>query len=83
MVDEDKEMANLINDSLGEVFSEIPTSPSFPETRKLPCSTALSSVTFGVQQIKAQLGRLKANTSPGPDGVRAKMLIEIRDHLAA
>lgn len=83
VVDEDKDIANIINNSLGEVFSEIPTTPSFMETRKVPSSTVLSLATFGEQQIKAKLGKLKANTSPGPDGVRAKMLIEIREYLAA
>ena len=83
LVEDDKDMANLINNTLGEVFTESPSNPSLPDTRRLPCSSPLSSVTFNMIQIRDQLGKMKSNTSPGPDGVRAKMIIELKDDLSA
>ena len=83
LVEDDKDMANLINNTLGEVFTESPPNPSLPDTRRLPCSSPLSSVTFNMIQIRDQLGKMKSNTSPGPDGVRAKMIIELKDDLSA
>ena len=78
---DDEEMANLLNDFFGSVFTREDTSsiPSPPITFN---SKILSEFSITPEQVAKKLEALKEGSAPGPDNLSAKLLKVLSDALS-
>ena len=82
ILDDDTEIANALNDTLGSVFVSDENINELPHTVKLPCNSPLSNIIFYEHKVSEAITKLRPGTAPGPDGIRAKIIIELNQQIS-
>ena len=77
VLDDDLEIANALNETLGNVFVKDDNISELPNTAKLPCGSPLSNIIFYEHKVSEVIQKLIPNKAPGPDGIRARIIIEL------
>ena len=84
VISDNKTAADVMNDYFASVFT-VEDVNNIPEPVKIFNSTLemdkLNHIEIYEQDVRNKLESLKINKSPGPDGIHAKLLYELRDEL--
>ena len=83
LVSDNAQMAGLLNDFFGSVFTDEDTS-SIPEAKPSYHGDApLENIQFDVENVKKKIMNLKRCSAAGPDAITTRVLIECVDNVAA
>ena len=81
LTNDDEEMAVILNKFFSSVFSDEGNTP-VPSLNNLPTVTSLDNLAFTESKVKIKIDKLNPSSSPGPDGITARVLKEMRDIIA-
>ena len=80
-IEDDKEMAEVLNNFFGSVFTEEDLSEIPTQEKLKPDLPSLDDFLFSENDVKNKLKKLKKQSAPGPDGITPNVLIELSDVL--
>jgi hypothetical protein len=80
-VQEDKEMADLLNRFFSGVFTREDTS-NIPDPEPTGCRQELKGVNISARAVKEQIRKLKVDGAAGPDGLGPLVLKKLMDQIA-
>ena len=80
IITKDEEKANILNSFFVSVFTKEDIS-NIAVLTEGPVQSMLEDVSFDVSKIFKLLEKLKADKSPGPNGIHNRVLFEIKDQI--
>ena len=76
-----KEMATLLNNCFGEVFTREDTE-NVPEPAAVCVGSLLDNINISVSAVKKKIRGLRAESAAGPDGIGPRLIKELQEGLA-
>ena len=75
-----KEQAKIVNEYLATVFTT--SAGEIPTKEEINPDAEISDVEINESRVKSIIENMKENTAPGPDGIPAKLLLELKNEIA-